>query len=51
MVKLASRWLKRPWILIGDGAYACMKLAQTGPVEEPPKMLSPKIKQNFRIKL
>lgn len=23
----------------------------TGPVEEPPKMLSPKIKQNFRIKL
>lgn len=28
MVKLVSRWLKRPWILIGDGAYACMKLAQ-----------------------
>ncbi len=29
MVKLVSCWAKRPWILIGDGAYACMKLAQT----------------------
>jgi hypothetical protein len=30
MVKLVSRWLKRTsWILIGDGAYACMALAQT----------------------
>lgn len=28
MAKLVSRWLRRPWILIGDGAYACMKLAQ-----------------------
>ena len=30
MVKLVSRWLKRTsWILLGDGAYACMVLAQT----------------------
>jgi hypothetical protein len=29
MVKLVTRWAKRPWILLGDGAYACMKLAQT----------------------
>jgi hypothetical protein len=27
MVKVVSRWLLRPWILIGDGAYACMDLA------------------------
>ena len=27
MVKLVSRWLRRPWILLGDGAYACMDLA------------------------
>ena len=30
MVKLVSRWLKgASWILLGDGAYACMALAQT----------------------
>jgi hypothetical protein len=30
MVKLVSRWLKGvAWILVGDGAYACMDLAQT----------------------
>jgi hypothetical protein len=29
MVKLVSRWLKRPWILLGDGAYACMDLTLT----------------------
>jgi hypothetical protein len=30
MVKLVSRWLKRrAWILLGDGAYACMDLAKT----------------------
>ena len=29
MVKLVCRWLGgRTWILIGDGAYACMQLAQ-----------------------
>ena len=29
MVKIVSRWLKhRTWILLGDGAYACMALAQ-----------------------
>jgi hypothetical protein len=29
MVKIVSRWLKRrAWILLGDGAYACMALAQ-----------------------
>jgi hypothetical protein len=28
MVKLVSRWLnRRAWILLGDGAYACMDLA------------------------
>ncbi len=29
MVKLVSRWLGRSWILVGDGAYACMDLAAT----------------------
>lgn len=29
MVCLVSRWLKRQWILVGDGAYACMDLALT----------------------
>jgi hypothetical protein len=30
MVILVSRWLhKAAWILVGDGAYACMALAQT----------------------
>jgi len=26
MVKLVSRWIKRKWILVGDGAYACIAL-------------------------
>ena len=29
MMKLVSRWLNRPWILVGDGAYACMALAKS----------------------
>ena len=29
MVCLVSRWLKRQWVLVGDGAYACMDLAWT----------------------
>ena len=29
MVKLITRWLRKPWILVGDGAYACMDLAGT----------------------
>ena len=29
MVTVISRWLKRPWILVGDGVYACMDLAIT----------------------
>lgn len=29
MVKLITRWLRRPWILVGGGAYACMNLATT----------------------
>lgn len=29
MVCLVSRWLKQQWILVGDGAYACMDLALT----------------------
>lgn len=28
MMKVVCRWLDRPWILIGDGAYACRCLAQ-----------------------
>ena len=29
MVRCISRWLKRKtWILVGDGAYACMALAK-----------------------
>lgn len=28
MVKQVSKWLNRPWVLIGDGAYACMDLAR-----------------------
>jgi DDE superfamily endonuclease len=28
MVKVVSRWLrKRPWVLLGDGGYACVRLA------------------------
>lgn len=27
MVIIVSRWLRRRWILVGDGAYACMDLA------------------------
>ena len=26
MVRLVTRWIKRAWILIGDGAYACIEL-------------------------
>jgi hypothetical protein len=29
MTCAVSRWLKRSWILVGDGAYACMDLALT----------------------
>lgn len=29
MVCLVSRWIKRQWVLLGDGAYACMDLALT----------------------
>jgi len=29
MVCLVSRWLTRQWVLVGDGAYACMDLALT----------------------
>ena len=27
MVKVVSRWLKRRWVLIGDGNYGCIRLA------------------------
>lgn len=27
MVILVTRWLRRQWVLVGDGAYACMDLA------------------------
>jgi hypothetical protein len=26
--RLVSRWLARPWVLIGDGTYACIHFAQ-----------------------
>jgi hypothetical protein len=29
MVQVVSRWLHKPWILVGDGAYACVRLAWT----------------------
>lgn len=25
-LKAISRWLRRPWVLVGDGAYACIEL-------------------------
>lgn len=27
MIKVVSRWLKRPWVLVGDGNYGCIRLA------------------------
>ena len=27
MVILVTSWLRRQWVLVGDGAYACMDLA------------------------
>jgi hypothetical protein len=29
LVQLVARWLQRPWVLVGDGAYACVRLAWT----------------------
>ena len=29
MVKAVSRWLRRPWVLLGDGSFACLRLAWT----------------------
>jgi len=30
-VKVIGRWLgRRPWVLVGDEAYACLKLGWTG---------------------
>lgn len=26
VVKVVSRWLRRPWVLLGDGAFACLRL-------------------------
>lgn len=26
-IRVVSRWLKRPWVLIGDGGFACVHLA------------------------
>ncbi len=28
MMKVVCRWIGKPWILLGDGAYACMNLAK-----------------------
>jgi DDE superfamily endonuclease len=28
LARLGSRWLDRPWVLSGDGAYACVRFAQ-----------------------
>lgn len=27
MVQIVARWLQKPWVLVGDGAYACVRLA------------------------
>jgi hypothetical protein len=27
MMKLVCRWLNRPWVLVGDGSYSCVRLA------------------------
>jgi hypothetical protein len=27
MVQVVARWLQKPWVLVGDGAYACVRLA------------------------
>lgn len=29
LTKVISRWLQREWVLVGDGAFACFKLAHT----------------------
>lgn len=29
VVKVVSRWLRRPWVLLGDGAFACLRLGWT----------------------
>jgi hypothetical protein len=29
MVKAVSRWLRRPWVLLGDGSFACLRLGWT----------------------
>ncbi|HYQ92441.1 MAG TPA: transposase [Candidatus Competibacteraceae bacterium] len=29
MVKAVSRWLRRPWVLLGDGSFACLQLGWT----------------------
>ena len=29
MVKAVSRWLRRPWVLLGDGSFACRRLGWT----------------------
>jgi hypothetical protein len=26
MVRVVARWLRKPWVLVGDGAYACVRL-------------------------
>jgi hypothetical protein len=28
-VKVVSRWLRQPWVLLGDGAFAGVRLAWT----------------------
>ena len=29
VVKTVSRWLRRPWVLLGDGGFACLRLGWT----------------------
>jgi hypothetical protein len=29
LVKTVSRWLRRPWVLLGDGGFACLRLGWT----------------------
>src|SRR5512147_189488 len=29
LVKAVSRWLRRPWVVLGDGSFACLRLGWT----------------------
>ncbi len=39
VVKVVSRWLRWPWVLLGDGTFACLRLAWTC-VQQPAVLIS-----------